>query len=411
MKVYNRLARPCAFKFVSLLLLLSLILTPVALADDTEEVLTERYSAEGKFGIVAAGQGMYEGTNPGPGEIEISVPGTSVVAAYLYWSGFGTDIGGDDTVTLTRKSDAQSLTVTADPVTGTYGPRFWFDGFEFWVWVAEVTSLVKTGPETYVVSAFGANMERRNGAGLAVVYEDPSGPTTRVLILDGLDRWYRGWGEGARGESATYCFSGSEVASDRPFYYGMFVGEITFEADPALRKDRPNALWYMTGGPGEDMPADMVNAPTDGPVTGTFIQGPPADYPFWSSNDPQWDTYSNVLTVPGGDSWVCIQPESAVDATQPDWKPASGITMAIAGAIVIEEPPPTPTEPPPTPTEPPPTPTEPPPTPTEPPPTPTPPPPPPPPVVPEASTLLLLGTSATTLAGYAALQWRARRRR
>jgi hypothetical protein len=379
------------------------------MADDTEEVLVERFSDQGKYGIVAAGQGMYEGTNPGAGAIEIDVPGTSVVAAYLYWSGFGEDIGGDDTVTLTRQSDGVAATVTA---TTSYGPRFWFDGWEFWVWVAEVTDIVNTGPETYVVSNFGENMERRNGAGLAVVYEDPAGPTTSVLIMDGLDRWYRGWGEGARGESAVYCFSGegNGVALDTEFTYGMFVGEITREGDPALRKDRPNALWYMTGTVGDTMPTDMVNAPEDGPVTGTFIQGPPDDYPFWSSDDPQWDTYANSLTVPAGDSWVCIQPESANDPANPDWTPASGITMAIAGAIVIEEPTPTPTDPTLTPTEPTPTPTD---TATPTPtgsPTPTTTPPPSPPVVPEASTLLLLGSSATALAGYTLLQWRARRR-
>ena len=78
--------------------------------------------------------------------------------------------------------------------------------------------------------------------------------------------------------------------------------------------------------------------------------------------------------------------------------------MAIAGGIVIDEPPtPKPTDPTPEPTDPTPEPTD----PTI---TPTVTPPPPVPVVPEASTLILLGTSATTLAGYVALQWRARRK-
>ena len=403
MKVPIRSTR--TLRLISLLLLVSLILTPVVMADDTEEVLTPRYSGEGHYGLVAAGQGMYEGTNPGPGEIVIDVYGTSVVKAYLYWSGFGADIGGDSSVTLTRLSDGQTMDAVADPTTGTYGPSFWFDGWEFYVWVAEVTSLVNPGPETYIVSDFGENMERRNGAGLIVVYEDPELPTARILILDGLDRWYRGWGEGARGESAVYCFTGEDIPIEANFQFGMFVGEITREGNPADRKDRPNALWYMTGNDGETLPTDMLNAPSDGPVTGTQIQGPP-DYPFWSADDPQWDTYLNQVQIAANQSWICLQPESANDPANPDRLPASGITMAIAGGVVIEEPTPTPTEPTPEPTEPTPEPTEPTPEPTKPTPEPV-----PPPVVPEASTLVLLGTSATTLAGYVALQWRARRKR
>ena len=117
------------------------------------------------------------------------------------------------------------------------------------------------------------------------------------------------------------------------------------------------------------------------------------------------------MTIPAGHSWVCLQMESARDPQDLSWRPASGILMATGRRMRLEEPTPTPTHTPTatptgtltsTPTN---TPT---PTPTG---TVTPAPPPPPPVVPEASTLGLLGSSALALAGYAALQVRAGRRR
>jgi hypothetical protein len=395
-----------AYRFLGLFLLLPLILLlpQGALADDIEEVLKERYLADGRYGIVAAGVGMTRPARPGPGTIQIQIPGSGVPVAYLYWAGYGLETGGDDTVTLTRDSDGQSLTVTANPVDGVFGPTFWWDDHWYFVYVADVTSLVVPGSSSYTISDFGDNMTLRDGAGLMVVYEDTALPLSRVVIRDGLDRFYRGWGTGPRGETAVNCGNIGTVGTERPLQYVMFVGEAIRLGE---EEPRPNALWYLTGS--GEWPTDLVNAPTDGPVIGTLIQGPPDKYPypFDSVDGPQWDTYRGELTVPANDEWVCFQIESANDPRDPAWKPASGIGIALGARTRLEEagptdtPTPTPTSTP-TPTGTPsdtPTPT---PTPTEPPDT---------PVVPEASTLVLLGTSVTGLAGYAALQWRARRRK
>ncbi len=180
----------------------------------------------------------------------------------------------------------------------------------------------------------------------------------------------------------------------------MFAAEIVrlgLEEEP-----RPNALWYLTGTDGVSIPTDLVNAPTDGPVIGRLIQGPP-DYPFGSYSDPQWDSYTNEVTIPAGHSWVCLQMESAVDpqgrelapcqwhsaghrppdedrggastdtdtTTQPHaHEHASSDADQHRHAQAAD-----------------------------------------PRAVPEASTLSLLGSSAVALAGYAALQMRARRRK
>jgi hypothetical protein len=380
-----------------MVLLIMLALPSLTMADDTEEVLQDRFSGEGTWGIVAAGQGMHRGFKPGPGEIEIDVPGDSVVVAYLYWSGYAPLSGGDDTVVLTRESDDASLTLVADADSGTYGPKEWTSGYYYYVYVAEVTSLIAPGQDTYLVSDFGGSMVRRDGAGLMVVYNDPGLPVREVVIRDGLDRFYRGWGEGARGETAANCVVMTEQPFERQMEFWMFAAEIVRLGE---EEPRPNALWYLTGTDGDPIPTDLVNAPTDGPVIGTLIQGL-SDYPFGSYSDPQWDSYTNEVTIPAGHSWVCLQVESAVDPRDASWRPASGILLATGRRMRVEEPSPTPTHtltPTPTSTL----------TPT---PTGTAPPTPPPPVVPEASTLVLLGSSTAALAGYAALQIRARRHR
>lgn len=379
------------FSAVGLLLFCLLLLAPIVIADDTEEVLVPRFSAEGRLGVVAAGVGMMRNGARGPGTIEIEVPGTAVRAAYLYWSGHGADEAGDGSVTLTRAADGESLVVDASDEGGgaTYGPLFWFDGFYCWVHVGEVTSLIRNGRGEYVVSDFGELLERRNGAGLIVVYEDATLPRTRVLVRDGLDRFHRLWGEGPRGESAVNCIPVGAGVMDRDLELWMFAAEVVRQGE---EEPRPNALWYLTGS--SPQPVDLVNAPSNGPVTGNLLQGPPGEYPFASRDGLQWDTYHDSVEVPAGDGWVCLQVESAVDLRDVGWRPASGILLAQAASFSLEHLPTyTPTASP----EPSKTPT---PIPTR--------PGAPPPVVPEASTLWLLCSSGSVLAGYVVLQWRAR---
>jgi hypothetical protein len=385
----SQLRRWNPLKSLLLLQIAGLLLAPPVMADDTEEVLIERFAADGHYGVVASGVGMLQTVAPGPGTIEIDVPGTSVRTAYLYWSGYGTADTGDCTVTLRRDTDGQTITVTAEAPDGVHGPLFWYDGFYYWSHVAEVTPLIAQGLGTYTISDFGGQLHRRDGAGLIVVYEDPKLPLSHVVVRDGLDRMYRRWGEGPRGESAVNCAQVGNHGNGRSLAFWMFAAEVVRYGE---EEPRPNALWYLTGNGG--MPADLINAPSDGPVTGRLLQGPPDEYPFASRDGLQWDTYHNQVTVPPGHTWVCLQVESANDPRDPAWKPASGILLALAASVGIQElstqtPSPTAQD------------------------TPTPPPTKPgitTTVVPEASSLLFLASSATVLAGYAALQWRARRR-
>jgi hypothetical protein len=314
-----------------LLLLAILLLPKPAVADDNVEAHSERFSIEGKYAIVASGVGMLDSSSS---EITLDVPGQAIKAGYLYWSGFGSQDGGDDTVTLARDGGS-ATSITADSATGTYGPLHWWGENYYFAYVADVTKLVETGAHTYTVAGFEEGMTRRDGAGLMVVYEDSLQPYNRVQIKDGLDRFHRYWGEGPRAESAVNCFTFEADKAQRGLKMASFAGEIYMGG--ALR---PNALWYKTGTAEEPQPTDMVSAPTNGPPTGNLLQGPP-DSPFMSKDNPQWDTYVKRLTIPAGHTWVCLQVESARYKSQ---EPASGVWLANGITVRIEEPP----QPPPT---------------------------------------------------------------
>lgn len=301
---------------LAVLLALSWLAPWQAVADDTQETFGIRFVAEGRYGIAANGVGL---DGLGSGAITLSVPGTAIEAAYLYWSGYDEWTGGDNTIALAVDGPTVAPALIA---MDQFGPAFWYDGFHYFVWLADVTSYVQLGAHTYTISGFDSAVAMRNGAGLMVVYEDASLPVGRVEIQDGLDRFYRGWGEGERGETAVNCFSFDPAGFDRALDLTMFVADIVASGAP-----RPDALWYLTGSSTDPMPLDMVNAPDDGPFDGSLVEGPPS-YPFQSSDGPQWDTYENTITIPTGDSWACFQIESAEYL---DYQPASGVGVALAG--------------------------------------------------------------------------------
>ncbi|MFC2038100.1 hypothetical protein ACFLYD_09140 [Chloroflexota bacterium] len=307
-----------------LLLLITALVPQVTGADDTEEVHTVRFSDQGRYAIVAGGVGMLE---PISGDIQLDVPGTAIRAAYLYWAGYGSVSGGDGTVSL-AKDGVPLGSVSADPIGGTSGPLLWWGGYYYFAYVADVTAWVDLGSHTYTISDFGDGLASRDGAGLMVVYEDPALPYNQAEILAGLDRFYRGWGDGPRAETAVNCFDFEAGLADRQLEITLFVGEI-YPGGPS----RPNALWYKTGTGAVPRPADMVNSPTDGPVTGDLLQGPPSS-PFTSVDGPQWDTYTKAVRIPSGHTWACFQVESARYEAE---KPASGVWLVTAGSLPIDE--------------------------------------------------------------------------
>ncbi len=291
-----------------------------------------RYEAEGRYALVAGGVGMRDSPS---GDIILDVPGT-VIQAYLYWGGYDDEeTGGDDTVSLAVDGSPATSIIADD----SYGPRPW-SRYSRFIYVEDVTSLVQAGTHTYTVSEFD-EMYFRDGAGLMVVYEDPNLLQNRVEIRDGLDRFYRWWYDPPDepiAEAAVTCFTFEAFPADRGMDITMFVGGVDISGQYG---ERPDALWYRTGTDAEPMPTDMIfeNDDTYDPDA-VLLQGPP-DYPFRSLDGEQWDTYINLIPIPAGDTWVCIQVESAEYL---DYRPASGVGMALGAsfeAAQLETPTPT----------------------------------------------------------------------
>ena len=327
----------------SLLLVILLWIPQLVTAEDSVEVLTVRYQDEGTIALVAGGVGMRYPTGwpsnptPGPhrGDIILDVPGT-VRQAYLYWGGYDDEQVGDDTVSLTV--DGVTTTITADY---TYGPASWSSYYRY-VYVEDVTSLVQAGTHTYTVSDFD-EMYSRDGAGLMVVYEDPSLPWNRVEIRDGLDRFYRWWynpPDEPRAETAITCFDFEPSLVDRLMDITMFVAGVDISGQYG---ERPTALWYRTGTDVGTMPTDIIfeefEGDEDHDPQAEELQGPP-DYPFGSLDGSEWDTYTNSIPILAGDTWACIQVESA---DYLDYRPASGVGIAFGASFRVAQPEETPT--------------------------------------------------------------------
>jgi uncharacterized repeat protein (TIGR01451 family) len=314
---YRFLLGPCCLLLAAVLLLPSWIA-----ADDTLEVLTERFTTEGQYAIAAQGVGMADSST---GSFLLDVPGVAVRAAYLFWGGYDVETGGDDTVSLAVDGSVAVSNLVADEV---YGPALWFSDNYWFAYVADVTPHIAIGAHEYTVAQFGESIRRRQGTGLLVVYEAPDLPWQGVAVKDGLDRFFRGWGEGPRAESAVTCFDFAPMAVDRLLDLTLFVAG----AEPNS-PGRPSALWYLTGTDLEPQPNDMVNAP-DGPPTGLPLQVPP-DFPFTSVDGAQWDTYTNTVLVPAGDTWLCLQPESA---EYQDLLPESAVWLAAGISLQVPGP-------------------------------------------------------------------------
>lgn len=306
-------------------LALALIFLSTQLATAADEALNVRTHHDGTYGMVSDGVG-FEDIAPGTGDIVLDVPGP-VVQAYLVWAGQDEiPPGGDDTISLSvNGGPANSITTLRS-----YGPEWWHDPPPVtrynYAWVADVTSYVLQGTNTYTIDGFGT-MYAEFGVGLLVVYQDGALPYSFVEIVEGLDGAYHSYLPPRGPNTEVACVQFAATASPRTMNLSFFVGGVNISG--ALR---PDAIWYQTGS-ALPLPTDLVDQPG-----ATEIGGQPLN----SKDGPEWDTYHDSIPVPAGDTWACFQIESIED---PVLNGASlfwfNLTVSMAQAEPTETPTPT----------------------------------------------------------------------
>ncbi len=321
----------------ALLIMVVLIVLGVNQWARADAALTTSYTAQGTYGMVAGGIGLFTVEDPpfpDSGDLVFTVPAgaTSIVQAYLYWAGNDVMTGGDDTVDFGVDGGA-TTSLTADQ---TYGPDFWFndppDLYHF-VYVEDVTAFIQLGTHTYNISGVGP-IHNIYGAGLIVVYEDPALPVSQVVINDGLDAAYHNFPPPQGPNTEVSCHQFMAEGAARPMDFFVVGGGIS---DPDRR---PNSIWHLTG---TSALGNIIDAPG-------AIEIP--NFPLNDVDGPEWDTFQASLTVPAGDTHACFQVESVND--QPPLNGASFLWLFSGSVIpisVTDTPTPTNTPVPPTPTD------------------------------------------------------------
>ncbi len=318
--IFSQLLRK-NFRFLAIfgfIIMIFLLLAPeLARADSA---LSQSFSAQGQNGIAAAGKGLYtqiDPVNPDSGDITLTIPGTatSIEQAFLYWAGNDVNPGGDGTVNFSVNG-GPVLTLTADR---TFGPDFWVTGnpdkFHY-VYIEDVTSLIQIGTNTYSISDVGP-LHHVYGAGLVVVYSDPSLTVNQITINDGLDAAYFGFPPPRGPNTEVSCFQFPAAISDRNLDFIIVAGGVN------ITDVRPNSIWYQTG---PSALSDLVDQPGATEIP---------DFPLNSNDGRSWDTYTATINVPPGDTFACFQIESVSD--EPGLQGASLLWVASGASISIPE--------------------------------------------------------------------------
>lgn len=295
-------------KQASLLILTAFLVTgtiiPAVFADAA--LTFPRFEAVGRISIVSSGVGL-RGVDSGT--ISINVPGTEVIAAYLYWGGVDSGIAaGDNQVTF------DGTPKTADK---SYSD-WWYSNQYHYIYVAEVTSLVSTGYADYDVEDFGP-LTQSYGAGLLVVYRDETLPLSKVTILEGLDSFWFDWlnPRGPNSEVTYFDFTTANVNLDV---------DITLIVGGTEHDDRPNEIWTETGAGSK--PTNLVDPPSS----------PNGPYPLTGADGDGWDTFTNTVEVQKGDEWLGVQIESintTSDSGYPDYYGRGTSAVLIAAGFVL----------------------------------------------------------------------------
>ncbi len=329
-------------------LVLSLGMVGTASAEGTPFNEVPNYPKYGCLDVVAAGQGMWSGYTPY--DLLLDVPGP-VKDAYLFW--IGTADG--NAANAPNESD---LLVNGTKVIGTkidYMKYLPSDPHEWYMWRANVTSLVKQGSNRWNITDWHwapVPPLIRNGVTLVVVYETGACPRpNQVDLLDNMDFYWQGQPGHETSGPMTYKFPPAPVDRDMTVWLS-FAGTDHSAIDPktTITGCRPEQVWAATGSGASPatiinygMPSVGVNGGQLAIANGAFANadcpGPNIYLPVtkivgWvdgfgpkegeSGNiRPEWSLLKVTVKIPAGHTWLVLQGES-VKVTLSGWSGESG---------------------------------------------------------------------------------------
>jgi cysteine-rich repeat protein len=289
------------------------LITTAVYADGLEELGAPSIPIVPGTGIVAAGTGLH---NVASGDISIDVPaGATVEQVLLYWQGL--DVyplapdPGDETAVI-EGIEVTGIPISVSPII------FETEDSAVFAYRADITGLGLVNPGSNVLTVSGVSFGiRTDGAGILVVFDDPSFPTANIDIRDGLDAaWLTTPEEEAERQTAPQIFNFAPSPFDRAAQLSMFFASVS--GTGSTGGFRPTAIEITIGG------------------TTTVLDN------LLDSNDgEEWDTLNLLVDIPAGETSMTVQalsvdndPPTEGPEGQPEG-PAASFTWITAGLSVL----------------------------------------------------------------------------
>ena len=248
-------------------------------------------------GIVAAGVGLANGG--GPYVIDLATPAGAIIKqVFVYWEG-QTPYGGPADVDFKingvdiNGSDPGDLSAGGDRIGE---PLYFFttaDGYDIYAlaYRLDITdkNLVAPGPNSLTVTELDGFGFVTDGAGVLVIYEDPSAPAATIGLRDGIDLAFIGFA-GVRQVTVLQTFTFPAASAPRVATLSMFFSSVQ--------------------GP---VSGSGIPRPTSIEVT---VAGTTTTYSnILGSNDGnEWDSQNLLIDIPAGATSLSVQAFSRDDA-------------------------------------------------------------------------------------------------
>ena len=301
--------------------------------------VTEKFPGV-RYGTVIAGLGLHGNgttTTKSAGNLELTIPAcadgstATVVKSYLHWFNRPDASNDYDSDILLGVDGAGSPTAVSAGRTYTHDDK---DGnADRRAYVADITdvkqggsNIMKAGKHTYNFSGF--NVNEPYGFGIHAFYECADLPLVDVVYHEGNDFFWGRAGEispPAPPEGIRYselvCAEFDAIGTAAEVKLDLIIPGATPPSNAFPGRPRTAYLWWASGtGAAPDAISTVIGGTAGATRLGKVVDGNAADYAF--------DIFSDSVSVPAGDEYICVQLESE----HPDANPNEyGMSGSLSG--------------------------------------------------------------------------------